>query len=142
MEITLVKAVTIHDQPAQYGMVWSDRRIDARTQPGQARAGPASADVHHIDMVLACSGQKVVEALSSRHGPIQQGQCHGCAFIGKTPVHNLDGLQLVWEISVMAGKQRGMVSVQKRAPNLLQPLTRLRARTMKSTPREIGLAHV
>src|SRR4051812_28454440 len=55
MEISLVKSIAIHHQPAEYGIKSANECFNAPPQPWQPGVCPSCPYVKHIDMLFACA---------------------------------------------------------------------------------------
>src|SRR5580700_8704258 len=85
MKESFVESVTAHHQPAAHRVKSIQRLPQPQAQPGKPGYCPARADVAHIEMRVAGTGEKPREAISPRTDVVEERERHGSSFERKSP---------------------------------------------------------
>src|SRR6478672_3942619 len=142
MEVSLMKSISIQNQPAQYRIELADDFLYAPTQPWHPGARPSRAYVQHIDVAFACAFHKLCKKVRAGDHGIAKHKRHGCTFISKASMLQFDSLEFLTERFQLVLLQGRVISNQKNSANMLQTVPDLRFRAGKPATRKCNFTAV
>src|SRR6476646_4575254 len=142
MEVSLMKSISIQNQPAQYRIELADDFLYAPSQPWQPGARPSRTYVQHIDVAFACAFHKLCKKVRAGDQGIAKRKRHSRTFISKASILQFDSLEFLTERFQFVLLQGRVISHQKLGANMLQAISDLRFCAGKPATRKCNFTAV
>src|SRR5689334_3578441 len=133
VEIAFMETVTINHKPAQNRMQLPDNPLNALTHPRNPGICPACSHMKHKDVLLASACGKARKSVAPETNSIQKSHRHGGAFIRKSPMFQVDPIQILGQHTLVRFLQCRVISTEKYLPNIFQATANAWMRAVEST---------